>query len=69
MSCISIITGISPSASLITDLKAIAGDDSRHFEVSSPDDLYTKFNNIFQKIAVCPDIIIEPMTVGKSCEN
>ncbi|XP_065930778.1 collagen alpha-6(VI) chain-like isoform X12 [Magallana gigas] len=58
--------GISPSASLITDLKAIAGDDSRHFEVSSPDDLYTKFNNIFQKIAVCPDIIIEPMTV--ECE-
>nr|XP_034303093.1 collagen alpha-3(VI) chain isoform X2 [Crassostrea gigas] len=58
--------GISPSASLITDLKAIAGDDSRHFEVSSTDELYTKFNNIFQKIAVCSDMTFEPLTA--ECE-
>uniref|UniRef100_A0A8W8KLL6 Uncharacterized protein n=1 Tax=Magallana gigas TaxID=29159 RepID=A0A8W8KLL6_MAGGI len=58
--------GISPSASLITDLKAIAGDDSRHFEVSSTDGLYNQFNNILQKIAVCPDVTFETMTV--ECE-
>lgn len=60
-----IIKGISPSASLITDLKAIAGDNNSFFQVSSLDDLYPKFNDILQKIAVCPVIKLEAMTVGK----
>ncbi|XP_062608615.1 collagen alpha-5(VI) chain-like [Saccostrea cucullata] len=56
--------GIDPSSALITDLKAIAGDDSRYWEVSSPADLYPKFNEILQKIAVCPITPLpDPVTV------
>ncbi|XP_062568044.1 collagen alpha-3(VI) chain-like [Saccostrea cucullata] len=56
--------GIDPSSSLITDLKAIAGDDSRYWQVSSPADLYPKFNDILQKIAVCPTTPLpDPVTV------
>ncbi|XP_062618518.1 collagen alpha-6(VI) chain-like, partial [Saccostrea cucullata] len=59
------ITGIDPSSTLITDLKAIAGDDSRYWQVSSPADLYPKFNDILQKIAVCPTTPLpDPVTVG-----
>ena len=60
------IAGISPSASLVTDLKAIAGNDSRYMQYSSPSDMATQFNTIFQKIAICPTIVLEPMTFGKS---
>ncbi|XP_061170090.1 collagen alpha-5(VI) chain-like [Saccostrea echinata] len=56
--------GIDPSSSLITDLKAIAGDDSRYWQVSSSADLYPKFNDILQKIAVCPTTALpDPVTV------
>nr|XP_034303094.1 collagen alpha-3(VI) chain-like [Crassostrea gigas] len=58
--------GISPSTSLITDLKAIAGDDSRYLQVSSIDDLYPQFNTLLQNIAVCPEISFEQLTVD--CE-
>ncbi|XP_078326552.1 collagen alpha-3(VI) chain-like [Crassostrea virginica] len=54
--------GISPSASLVADLKAIAGNDSRYMQFSSPSDMATQFNTIFQKIAICPTIVLEPMT-------
>lgn len=47
-------------------MKAIAGDNSRYFQISSPDDLYPQFNNLFQKIAVCPAVSVVPVTVGKS---
>lgn len=60
-----IITGISPTASLITDLKAIAGDDSRYLQVSSAEEFYPQFNTLFNNIAVCPDISFGPMTLGK----
>ncbi|XP_062578439.1 collagen alpha-3(VI) chain-like [Saccostrea cucullata] len=57
--------GINPSSTLITELKAIAGDDSRYWQVSSPSDLYPKFNDILQKIAVCPTTPLpDPVTVG-----
>ncbi|XP_065930762.1 collagen alpha-3(VI) chain isoform X1 [Magallana gigas] len=56
--------GISPAASLITELKNIAGDNSRYFQISSPDDLYPQFNTLLQKIAVCPAVTIVPVTVG-----
>lgn len=62
-----IITGISPTASLIADLKAIAGDDSRYLQVSSAEELYPQFNTLFNNIAVCPDLSFEPMTLGKIC--
>lgn len=62
---VEINTGISPSTSLITDLKAIAGDDSRYLQVSSPEDLYPQFNTLLQNIAVCPDISFEQLAVGK----
>ena len=59
------VVGISPSASLVTDVKAIAGDDSRYMQYGSPSDMATQFNTIFQTIAICPTIVIEPMTFGK----
>lgn len=62
-----IITGISPTASLIADLKAIAGDDSRYLQVSSAEELYPQFNTLFNNIAVCPDLSFELMTLGKIC--
>ena len=59
------VVGISPSTSLVTDLKAIAGDDSRYMQYSSPSDMATQFNTIFQTISIRPTIVIEPITFGK----
>lgn len=47
-------------------MKAIAGDNSRYFQISTPDDLYPQFNTLLQQIAVCPAVTIVPVTVGKS---
>ncbi|XP_048773613.2 collagen alpha-3(VI) chain-like [Ostrea edulis] len=46
--------GISPSSSLISDLKLSAGDDDRYLQLSTPTDLYPHFNTFLQKIATCP---------------